>query len=99
YPQYCPNPGDNYDSELSLLLFEFKADLNAYLAEFAAGAPVKTLQDVIDFNERNKDGEMPFFGQDLLVKAQAKGDLTTQEYVEALARCRHLGRDDGLKAV
>ena len=98
-PADIPHLGEYDDAELTVLLFEFKADLNAYLAEFAAGAPVKTLQDVIDFNERNKDGEMPFFGQDLLVKAQAKGDLTTQEYVEALARCRHLGRDDGLKAV
>ena len=98
-PADIPHLGEYDDAELTVLLFEFKADLNAYLAEFAAGAPVKTLQDVIDFNERNKDREMPFFGQDLLVKAQAKGDLTTQEYVEALARCRHLGRDDGLKAV
>ena len=98
-PADIPHLGEYDDAELTVLLFEFKADLNAYLAEFAVGAPVKTLQDVIDFNERNKDREMPFFGQDLLVKAQAKGDLTTQEYVEALARCRHLGRDDGLKAV
>src|SRR5439155_319114 len=82
-PADIPHLGEYDDAELTVLLFEFKADLNAYLAEFAAGAPVKTLQDVIDFNERNKDGEMPFFGQDLLVKAQAKGDLTTQEYVEA----------------
>jgi len=98
-PADIPHLGEYDDAELTVLLFEFKADLNAYLAEFAAGALVKTLQDVIDFNERNKDREMPFFGQDLLVKAQAKGDLTTQEYVEALARCRHLARDDGLKAV
>ena len=98
-PADIPHLGEYDDAELTVLLYEFKADVNAYLAEFAPGAPVKTLQDVIDFNAHNADREMPFFGQDLLLKAQAKGDLTVQEYVDALAKCRRLARDEGLKAV
>jgi len=98
-PADIPHVGEYDDAELTVLLYEFKADVNAYLAEFAPGAPVKTLQDVIDFNAHNADREMPFFGQDLLLKAQAKGDLTVQEYVDALAKCRRLARDEGLKAV
>jgi amidase len=98
-PADIPHLGEYDDAELTVLLYEFKADVNAYLAEFGVGAAVKTLQDVIDFNERTRDREMPFFGQDLLVKAQAKGDLTSQEYAEALAKCRWLARDSGLKAV
>ena len=98
-PADIPHLGEYDDAELTVLLYEFKADVNAYLAEFAPGAPVKTLQDVIDFNAHNADREMPFFGQDLLLKAQAKGDLTAQEYVDALAKCRRLARDEGLAAV
>ena len=98
-PADIPHLGEYDNDELTVLLYEFKTDVNAYLAEFAPGAPVKTLQDVIDFNAHNADREMPFFGQDLLLKAQAKGDLTTQEYVDALAKCRRLARDEGLKAL
>jgi len=98
-PADIPHLGEYDDAELTVLLYEFKADVNAYLAEFAPGAPVKTLQDVIDFNAHNADREMPFFGQDLLLKAQAKGDLTASEYVDALAKCRRLARDEGLTAV
>jgi len=66
------------DSELTVLLYELKADLNAYLARLGASAPVRTLKDVIDFNDKNKDKEMPYFGQDLFIKAEAKGPLTEQ---------------------
>src|SRR2546429_172992 len=69
-PADIPHLGEYDDAELTVLLYEFKADLNRYLAEFAPGAAVKTLQDVIDFNERNRDREMPYFGQDLFVQAQ-----------------------------
>ena len=98
-PADIPHLGEYDADELTVLLYEFKTDLNAYLAEFALGAPVKTLQDVIDWNAHNADRELPFFGQDLLIKAQAKGDLTTQEYVDARAKCRRLAAAEGLKAV
>jgi amidase len=98
-PADIPHVGEYDDAELTVLLYEFKADVNRYLAEFAPGAPVKTLRDVIDFNERNKDREMPYFGQDLFVKAEAKGPLTDRGYLDALARCQQLARDEGLRAI
>ncbi len=61
------------DTELLVFMYELKADLNAYLARLGPGAPVKTLQDIIDFNERNRQKEMPYFGQDLFLKSQGKG--------------------------
>src|SRR5207244_5466690 len=77
-PADIPHLGEYDDAELTVLLYEFKADVNRYLAEFAPGAPVKTLQDVIEFNERNKEREMPYFGQELFLKAQDKGSLGDQ---------------------
>ncbi len=71
------------DSELLVFLYELKADLNAYLARLGPGAPVRTLQDIIEFNERNRQKEMPYFGQDIFIKAQAKGPLTEKEYLDA----------------
>src|SRR3989442_667504 len=98
-PADIPHLGEYDDAELTVLLYEFKADLNRYLAEFAPGAAVKTLQDAIAFNELNRDREMPYFGQDLFVKAQEKGPLTDQAYRDALDKCGKLGGEEGLKAV
>ncbi|HEU5262862.1 MAG TPA: amidase [Gemmatimonadales bacterium] len=98
-PADIPHLGEYEDAELTVLLYEFKADLTRYLADFAPGAPVKTLQQIIAFNEHHRDREMPYFGQDLFLKAQEKGPLTDQAYLDALARCRKLARDEGLKAV
>src|SRR5438093_2900804 len=80
------------DSEFEVLLYEFKADLNTYLAGLGPNAPVRTLKDIIDYNERHKDQEMPFFGQDIMIKAQAKGPLTEKAYLTALAKDRKLSR-------
>ncbi len=85
-------------SELEVLLTEFKAGVDAYLAEFGNGAKVKTLADVIAFNETNAKREMPIFGQEFFVQAQAKGDLTSAAYLEALATSRRYARDEGLDA-
>jgi len=87
------------DSELIVLLYELKADLNAYLSRLGPDAAVHTLKDVIDFNDRNKDREMPYFGQDLFLKAQAKGPLTEKEYVEALEKGHKLARTEGIDAL
>lgn len=87
------------DAELTVLLYELKADLNLYLAALGPGAKVKTLADVIAFNERNAATELKWFGQDLLVKAQAKGPLTDDEYLKARALCLKVARDDGIDAV
>lgn len=82
--------------ELEVLLTELKAGLNAYLAQFGRGAPVTTLADVIAFNERLRDREMPHFGQEFFLQAQAKGDLSSEAYRNALAECRRLARTEGL---
>jgi amidase len=79
--------------ERVVFAYEFKAGVNAYLADVAPGAPAKTLEDVIAFNTRRAAESLPFFGQQLLERAQAKGDLAEAEYVEALVTCRRLGRD------
>jgi len=87
------------ESELLVFMYELKADLNAYLARLGPGAPVRTLQDIIDFNNRNQAKEMPYFGQDLFVKAQAKGPLTDKEYLDALAKNHQLARTEGIDAL
>jgi amidase len=70
-----------------------------YLAEYAPGAPVKTLADVIAFNERHKAKEMPYFAQELFLQAEAKGGLDTPAYLEALASNRKLTREEGIDKV
>ncbi|MGZ5083288.1 MAG: amidase [Usitatibacter sp.] len=93
-----PSFGKLDESELEVLLFEFKADLDAFLKAQMPGARVQSLADVIEFNARNADRTMPIFGQDLLVKAQSKGPLTDPKYRAALARCRKLSRAGGIDA-
>ncbi|MDP3762165.1 MAG: amidase [Ramlibacter sp.] len=85
------NMGDYDEEELEVLLYELKAGLDAYLGR-RAGAPVRTLEDVIAFNERNGLREMPWFGQDLFIKAQAKGPLTDEAYLKAAEKARRLAR-------
>jgi amidase len=86
------------DSEFDVLLYEFKADLNAYLSGLGPKAPVRTLQDIIAYNDAHKDQEMPFFGQDIMIKAQAKGPLTEKAYLDALANDQKLSREQGIDA-
>ena len=82
-----------------MLLYEFKADLNSYLASLGPRAPVKSLKEIIDFNEQYRDREMPYFGQDLFTKAQAKGPLTDKAYRDALAKNHRLSRKEGIDFV
>ena len=87
------------ESELLVFMYELKADLNAYLARLAPNAPVRTLKDIIEFNDRNHSKEMPYFGQDLFVKAESKGPLTEKAYLDALAKNHQLARTEGIDAV
>ncbi len=87
------------EGEGTVLTYELKADLNAYLAKLGPSAPVRTLADIIDFNERNRQKEMPYFAQDLFLKAQAKGTLAEKEYLDALAKNHQLSRTDGIDAI
>jgi amidase len=95
-PADIPTSGKFDDSELEVLLYEFKAGLNKYLGGLGSGSPVHSLKEVIDFNERNRDREMPYFGQDLFIKAEAKGPLTEKKYLQALARNHLLSRAQGI---
>lgn len=98
-PANIPTTGKFDDSELEVLLYELKADLNAYLAGLGPQAAVKSLKDIIDFNEKNRDREMPYFGQDLFIKAQEKGPLTSKAYVQALRRNHLMSRTQGIDLV
>ena len=97
-PVVLPHNGEYDESELDVLLYEFKAGLNAYLAA-RPGTKVKTLADVIAFNEQHRDREMPFFGQEIFLIAEKKGPLTDAAYRDALARNTRLSRAEGIDAV
>jgi amidase len=84
--------------EHEVLLYEFKADLNAYLASLGPDAPVHSLAEVIEFNERNANRVMPYFGQEILVMAQERGPLNDETYLTALAACRRLAQEEGIDA-
>jgi amidase len=92
-------PGSGYASEFEVLSYEFKAGLNAYLADLGPDAPVHTLREVIEFNDRHAQQEMPWFKQETLIKAEAKGALTEEAYLNALAKCRKATREDGIDAL
>ena len=98
-PADIPTSGKFDDSELEVLLYELKTDLNKYLKGLGSSAPVHSLKEVIEFNEKNRDREMPYFGQDLFIKAEAKGPLTDKKYTEALAKNHLLSRTQGLDFV
>ncbi len=91
-----PGAGKFGATEYQVLLYELKADMAAYIAEYAPKAKVKTLADIIAFNEANKKKEMPWFGQEHFILAEAKGDLTSKEYLDALANNHKFSREEGI---
>jgi len=95
-PADIPHLGDYDDAEMEVLLYEFKAGIDAYLAGLGPGAPVHDLAGLIRFDEQRRDREMPYFGQDLFEKAVEKGPLTDPKYRAALKTCRELSRAEGL---
>ena len=95
-PAEIPTAGKFDDSELEVLLYELKADLNAYLAGLGPQAPIHSLKEIIEFNDKNRDKEMPYFGQDLFIKAEAKGPLTDKKYLQALSKNHLLTRRHGI---
>ncbi len=96
-PADIPTIGKFDESELTVFYYELKADLAAYLAR--RGSHVKSLKDVIEFNERNREREMPYFGQDVFLKSEQKGPLSEKEYVDALALNHRLSRAEGIDFV
>lgn len=97
-PANIDTAGKFDDSEFDVLLYEFKADLNTYLASLGPKAPVKTLEDIIAYNSAHKDQEMPYFGQEIMTQAQAKGPLTEKKYLDELASNLKMSRTDGIDA-
>ena len=98
-PANIPTLGKFDDSEFDVLLYEFKADLNKYLAWLGPAAPVHSLKDVIAFNESHKDQELPYFGQEIMVMAEKKGPLTSVKYRQELAKDLRMSRALGIDAV
>jgi amidase len=97
-PVRVNKPQELESSEIEVLRYEMKADMNAYLAHRGPTSPVHSLEDIIHFNEQHRDQELRWFGQEELLKSQAKGPLTEQRYLDALAKCRHLAREEGIDA-
>jgi amidase len=98
-PANLPTKGRFDDAELEVLLYEFKDGLNKYLGARPNASGVRSLSDLIEFNEANASREMPWFGQDLLERAQKKGPLTSPAYLKARRACVQQSRTLGLDAV
>ena len=91
-----PGAGRYGTTELEVLQFEFKAGVASYLAEYTPNSPIKSLADVMAFNEKNRDQVMPYFQQELIVQSVAKGGLDSKEYRDALANNLKFSREEGI---
>ncbi|MEO6365358.1 MAG: amidase [Luteimonas sp.] len=91
-----PTAGQWDEAELEVLLYEFKTDLENYLLK--SEAPIKTLAGLIEFNKQNQAKEMPYFAQELFERAQAKGSLKDQAYIDARTKARRLAGPEGIDA-
>ncbi|HEY5086639.1 MAG TPA: amidase, partial [Gemmatimonadaceae bacterium] len=90
--------GNSGNGEGDVLSYEFKADMNAYLSSLGADSPMKTLADLIAFNSAHRNEEMPYFGQEIFEAAEARGHLTDQKYLDALAMGHTKSRAEGIDA-
>lgn len=97
-PAEIETAGQMGSNERDVLQYEFKADLNAYLATMPPHVKPRTLADLIAFNEANQEREMPYFGQETFIASQARGPLTDQAYLDARAKCLELTRTKGIDA-
>lgn len=95
--KFAPDYGTIAADRTSVLQFEFKADLNKYLA--ARGSKYKTLEDLIEFNDENKDLELKLFGQELFTDSQKKAGLDDKAYLDSLAKIKKATQTDGIDAV
>jgi amidase len=98
-PAELPSHGKWGEPEGEVLRYEFKAGINAYLAKISADVPARTLADLIAFNEKNRDREMPCFEQELFIESQARGPLTDAKYLKARQDSIRLARAEGIDAV
>lgn len=98
-PADIKTAGQLWECESEILLYEFKAGVNEYLEGLGPGVQARSLADLIAFNEREREREMPFFGQELFVMAEKKGPLTSPDYRKLLESCQEGARKDGIDAV
>lgn len=98
-PANLATAGKFGDAEGIVLDYEFKAGLNAYLGARGADAAVHSLADLIAWNERERARELPWFGQEIFIRAQQCGPLTDRKYRDARAKCLRLARTGGVDAV
>jgi amidase len=98
-PADIPTAGGFDTCELEVMLYEFKTDLNTYLAGLHPSVKVRSLAQLIAFNEREKAREMPHFGQEIFIEAQKKGPLTSPKYLRELKTCQSRARALGIDAV
>ncbi|MCY4628674.1 MAG: amidase [Acidobacteria bacterium] len=98
-PANLPEAAWNDELPLLLLEYEFKTDLNAYLATLGPDVRVKTLADIIEFNEQNAELEMPHFGQQRMIASEARGPLTDEAYRNAKRTIQRANREDGIDAL
>jgi amidase len=96
-PVTLPHLADLGDAEMTVMLYDFKHDINAYLAD-RPRLQVKTLADLIAFNKQQAAQEMPWFGQDLFEQAQTKGPLTDKAYTDALTKAKQFSGPEGIDA-
>ncbi|HEX3008306.1 MAG TPA: amidase family protein, partial [Bacteroidales bacterium] len=87
------------EAEFQVLLYEFKDGINKYLAATGDQNPIKSLDDVIKFNNDNIDPELRYFGQEILLQAQKKGPLTENTYLQALANTKKYSRESGIDSI
>lgn len=97
-PADIPTAGKFDDDEFEVLLYEFKDGLNKYVAGLQSSRRITSLKDAIDFNDLNRDVEMPYFGQEIFIKAEKKGPLTSKGYLKALERSQRMARKEGIDA-
>ena len=98
-PANLPNSDTFGETEFEVLLYEFKHGLNSYLSSLGPRSRVHSLEEVIKFNEENKDRVMPYFGQERMLAAHEKGSLSSKKYRQALSRNRRLTRREGIDAI
>lgn len=94
-----PNFGAMSNASFQVMLYEFKAGLNAYFAELGPHSRIKSVADVIAFNEAHREQELAIFGQETLIQAEAKGPLTEKAYLDARVTCLRLARTEGIDAL
>ena len=87
------------EPEYTILLMDFKHDMNDYLKKFGKNLPFKSFKEIIEYNEENKEKIMQYFGQEHFIRAEEKGPITSDEYKDALKKCLEFSREKGIDKI